>query len=164
MIDWYLVFLEKLFENIRKLNLELQDYSIDHIAYKCITIDEYNNHKLSLTRENNIIAENIVSWRPIAVFELNIPIIFWDYLIPVFELIAPKPWSSFKHWYEHIEFVIPDNLEEFANSYPELNFVRKFDKINNRELVLNIGDWLSIKLHNKSLLEVVRIQQITWEL
>lgn len=156
------IFLEKLFKNLSNFELNISNYVIDHIAFRCSDLLEYEKQKEYYSTIWKLYSENIVNWRPISVFVLNISILFLNYKISVIELISPKVWKTENSWFEHIEFVINEDLDEFVFKNSNCSFVKKYEKINNKEIELYIWDWINIKFHNKTLLEAIDIQNITW--
>lgn len=158
-------FLEKVIQNITITGIrfdELKD--LDHLAYRVASLEEYEIVKAKMLEFGELISENIISGRPIAVYKLNEPIIYDGFTIFCLEIPAPKEGSEYKSGLEHIEFVTNKSLKEFIKDHKEVGFeTKEIDREINPTLVLKFED-SAVKFHPRSLLEVCLIQQETGKL
>ncbi len=108
-----------------------------------------------------LLAESIISERPIATFKLHRPIVFQEKEILLFELPAPKPGSPYPEGYEHIEVVIDTTLESWMDQYPHLPFdTNGLKKPVNRDIKLKLPTG-TVKFHEQSLEEVIAMEKDT---
>lgn len=116
------IFLDKIFLNLELSNVDVSSYELDHICYRVSSIENYIIIKKYLYDKSELLSENIVSWRKIATYKLFEPIKYKNREINLIEIPAPKIWSNYEDWFEHVEFVIDISFEEFINKYQKLNY------------------------------------------
>lgn len=152
-------FLEKIFENLKKDGIDVFDYELDHICYRVETLERYDLLKKELLELGELLSENIISGRKIAVIKIGEPIIFKDRKIDFIELPQPKDGSFFKESFEHVEFVIDQNLEGFLEKYDNIDFKKDgMMKEINADIVRKYKD-CAVKFHQHSLEYVVKYLQ-----
>jgi len=118
-------------------------------------MERYEELKKELSQEHTLLHEAMVSNRPIAAYKLKEPILFAGSEIPLLELPAPKPGSSYEEGFEHAEAVIKESFTDFAAKYPHIEFDWKGSKkAHNPELRIKLGE-VAIKFHHLSLEEVI---------
>lgn len=156
-------FLNKIFANLDSAGIDYSGLELDHIAYRTTTRERYDELKAEFENGAKLLDEAIIRNRPIAIFKLNEPIVYEDFIIPYFELMAPAEGDSYAEGLEHAEFVISEGINEFRKRYSELDFEFKDRKIN-PELVLKFDNNANIKFHLRNIEEVLRLQKETGEL
>ena len=150
------LFLNKLFSELDKIKLDLSNNELDHICYRVKTTQEYLELKEQLLLEGKLISDKKINGREICVFELDKPFRFQERAIYLLELPAPKKGSEYKSGFEHVEFVLTEDLRTFMSSRPDLNFnIKGLEKKVNPEIRLNFS-FGSIKFHNHNLSYVIR--------
>lgn len=148
-------FISQVLLALKGLNCDVVNLELDHICYRTETLDDYQELKKQLSVLNKLLADNVHNGREISVFELSSPIVFQERYVKVFELPAPNKLKSYETGYEHVEFVVKDDLRKFVQDRPHLNFnLKNIDLKENPsvKLKLKIG---SVKFHNLPLQEVV---------
>ena len=120
------IFLEKLFLNLKNDWIDISKYQLDHICYRVETVWEYNTICEQLLWYGKILSEAIINWRPISTYKLNLPIEYKLREIYCIEIPSPSPHANYSNWYEHIEFVIDEDLFDFASRYKHLEFKMKW--------------------------------------
>lgn len=154
-------FLKLIFENLQIDGFEISDYFLDHICYRTESAEHYNSLKINLLKENQLLVESQINGRDISVFKLKIPIDFLGRKIPLLELPAPKAGSIYPKGWEHVEFVINENLDSFLEKNARLDFDKKgFSKKTNRDLRRKY-EGASVKFHEQSLEEVIRNEKMS---
>lgn len=149
------IFLDKIFLNLELSNVDVSSYELDHICYRVSSIENYIIIKKYLYDKSELLSENIVSWRKIATYKLFEPIKYKNREINLIEIPAPKIWSNYEDWFEHVEFVIDISFEEFINKYQKLNYwLDSLNKKINPELKLLFWD-CSVKFHHYNLEYVI---------
>jgi len=152
-------FLSKIFNDLKSNEINISNYFLDHICYRVTSQEKYLSIKSTLEKENQLLIESKINGRNISVFKLKKPIQFDGRMIPLLELPAPKTGSHYVEGWEHIELVIDESLDSFLEKHSKLSFDKKgFSKSLNRDIRLKFGK-LSVKFHEKSLEEVIRIEQ-----
>lgn len=152
-------FLENIFYNLKKDEIDVLDYELDHICYRVETIERNNQLKNELQKIGDLISENKINGRLIPLIKLKDPIIFEDRKIYLVELPQPKEDHHFKEGFEHVEFVISESFDNFMEKYKDLKF--KTDGINkeiNADIVRQYKDCV-VKFHHQSLEYVVKYLQ-----
>lgn len=158
-IEQALEFLEKIFSEIHKKNITIEKHwSVDHLCYRTLSLEVYENLKLEFQKFSKLLIESEVNGRPISTFKLNKPIRFLNWDIHLVELPAPKKGKLTIEGFEHIEVVCDVSFEEIKNRYPknafnESGLIKNF----NQELEISFGE-SAIKFHHLSLESVVRLE------
>ena len=154
-------FLKQVFENLKTDGFEVKDCFLDHICYRTESGEHYNSLKNNLSEKNLLLVESEINGRNISVFKLKHPIEFEDRKIPLLELPSPKPGSFYPKGWEHVEFVLNENLDAFLEKHPQIRFDKKgFSKKLNRDLRRKY-EGMSVKFHEQSLEEVIRMEMKT---
>lgn len=157
-------FLQKLFAAIPPA---LHHLAVDHICYRVDTPKAYallRDHLLAAGHE--LLAESLIGGRSIATFRLLTPVRFAGQSIRLLELPAPKAGSPYPAGYEHAEMVTDRPLPEFEGWLLKQTHYTAKDldrsgrrKSLNADLRVRLADGLSIKFHEQSLDEVIRIER-----
>ncbi len=154
----YTQMLDIILTRMESLNNE-ETLLCDHICYRVETTERYSELKRELLDISELVAEAMVSGRPISIFKLNSPIIYKNLSIACIELPAPKSGSSYTEGWEHAEFVIKD-LDAFISNNQELNFNTKaMGRSINPELGLKINDLYQVKFHPLHILDVIKKEE-----
>jgi hypothetical protein len=150
-------FIENVLLNIKKIGIEVSNYELDHVCYRVETQERYTKLKKALFDYGELLTEAKVGNRLISTFKLKTPIIYQNRKIWCFELPSPKEGSYYKEGYEHIEFVIDSNFEQFIQKYPKINFdTHSMTKEINPDISINFDNY-SVKFHLASLENVIKI-------
>lgn len=153
------IFLTEVFAFLEAKQIDVSRFNLDHICYRLESQDTYDQVKSELEKENLLLVESNINRRPISVFKLSNPYLHEARIIDVLELPSPKEGSAYRTGWEHVEFVVDGSLEEFQQSYPDVEFDDKgFSKVINRELRLK-AEKLSVKFHENSLEEIIAIEK-----
>ena len=154
-----IVFLEKLFEMLDDIGLEVDQYLLDHLCYRVESVNEYKQKKAELESFGELLAETMVGGRLISTFKLHNPIEFRNRKINLIELPSPKPSHSYKSGLEHVEFVTTLPLSKIVEKYPQYKFeVFGINKKINADVTLKLGEYC-IRFHNKSLEDVIKFER-----
>lgn len=152
-------FLDKIFDNLQKDNIDVSNYELDHICYRVSSVENYNFLKENIDSFWFLLSEEVVSWRPIATIKLFSPILYKNRQISVLEIPSPKVWSDYEDGFQHVEFVINETFDDFINKYQNINFDYSWmTKDYNKELWIKYWN-LWVKFHNDSLENVVRLEE-----
>ena len=144
-------FLDRIFENLKKDNIDISNYELDHICYRVSTIEKYDILKNIISSYWILLAENIISGRNISTFKLDRPIIYKNRKIHLLEIPSPKKGSHYDDWFEHVEFVINCSFDDFMNKYSDINFITKdINKKVNPDIKIKYDNY-SVKFHKDSL-------------
>jgi len=151
----YKSFLDKIFQNLKDSGFALDEFKeLDHIACRTETIERYEEIKKELVDFSAAYDDKIFGGRLILICRLKNPLVYGEFSIAGFELLAPKPENRFKEGLEHAEFVTKILLPEFREKHNDINFdLRAYDREDNPELVIEFGD-CAAKFHAQSLLEI----------
>lgn len=155
IIGDYKIFLDKVFVNLKDAGFELEEFKeLDHIAYRTENIEEYEKIKKELLGFSKKYSEKMFGGRLILICLLENPIVYNNFTIDGFELLAPKENSTHKKGLDHAEFVVKTTLPEFQEKHSEINFdLHAYAREENPELVLHFEN-CTVKFHTQSLLEV----------
>lgn len=148
-------FLNSIFTNLKSDNIDVSNYELDHICYRVSTNEKYELLKEELSNKWELLLETLISWRNIATFKLNEPLIYKNREISIIEIPAPKIWSDYDDWFEHVEFVIDDTFDDFKKKYSNIIF---WEKAINKDINPDIKvqyDGISVKFHHNTLEYVV---------
>lgn len=148
-------FLEQISGVLQGLKCEVDTLFLDHICYRTETIKEYKEIKKVFSLYDELLADNQHNGREISVFKLSAPIIWGARQIPVLELLAPKKEMNYDTGFEHVEFVIKEDLRAFVGKHPHLNFnLKNIDKVENPSVKLKLSCGV-VKFHEITLEELV---------
>lgn len=154
-----IVFLEDLFSRISDIELNVENYELDHICYRVGSIDEYKIKKEELASHGELLIESMVNGRMISTFKLHGPIVYKNRKIFLLELPSPKHLHSYASGLEHVEFVTKEPLQKIVDRYPQYSFeVFGIHKKINADITLKLGDYC-IRFHNQSLEEVINLEK-----
>lgn len=154
-----IVFLEDLFSKIEDIDLDVENFELDHICYRVESVGEYNSKKLELLNFGELLVESMVGGRLISTFKLKEPILFRNRKIYLVELPSPKSSHSYKTGLEHAEFVTKQPLQKIVDRYPQYSFeVFGIHKKINADITLKLGEYC-IRFHNQSLEEVIKLEK-----
>lgn len=153
------LFLEKLFFELKELNVSHETWDIDHLCFRTESLDHYEKIKTDFALFSDLLIESPVNGRPIATYKLKKAWNFQSHFIDLIEVPAPKANKIVRPGFEHIEVVYPLSFDEIQNHYPTLYFEENTNhKKFNPELVANLkcGD---IKFHHQSLENIINIEK-----
>lgn len=158
-------FLTNLLSQLEPKPGALNHLHIDHICYRVATVSDYQELKIRLLADNDLLAESIIKGRFISTFRMAVPFRFGDRDIWLLELPEPKASSPYSEGWEHAEFVTDRPLPEFEQwliSRLGINASEidrsGLDKPLNADLRLRLKDGLSVKFHELALEEVIRLE------
>jgi predicted metalloenzyme YecM len=153
-------FLEQLFDQLDKLEIDVSKLELDHICFRVASMDEYLSYKDLFSEHGELLIEHAVNGRLIASFKLERAIHFGAVDIKVIELPAPKENSFYATGFEHAEFVVKDNLDDFIANYSQLKWdFSGMNKELNRDARLKFNHGIAVKFHEKSLFDVIQIEK-----
>ncbi len=147
-------FLDALHGNLQRSGVDVEMLPLDHICHRVATGERYLELCAELAGKGELLGEQVVNDRPIAVFRLQEPWHFNHRLIDVVEVPAPKQGSCYAEGFEHAEFVVRD-LEEFVARHGSLAWdLKGLHKPHNAEARLRFGA-ISAKFHRRALADVI---------
>lgn len=101
------------------VNLDLNEYEIDHIALRVNTEDKAKYWLTQLLKYGTVLSNNVVNGRIIYLIKLKYPLHFAGQFIDIIELPFPKNKIYPIEGWEHIEIVIPFLQNETTESWVE---------------------------------------------
>ncbi len=156
--DWNL-FLNKIFSNLKSVNIDVKEFDLDHIAYRATTNEMFESMSLKLAEIGNKIHRIIIRNRFIDIYQLNDEIEYKNRKIKFIELMAPAEGDQFRPGLEHVEFVIQDNLYGFVKKHNNINWnVKSIDREIGAEVGILFGNGASVKFKNQNLLKIFRLE------
>lgn len=154
-------FLHRLFQALEGLGISVDHLALDHLCYRVGTVERYAAMKHALAQDGTLLAETIIGGRPIATYRLNAPFVFGTRRIALVELPAPKPQSPYPEGWEHAEFVVPMDLQAFAQHFPQASWdLSDLHKPTNADVRLTF-DGFSVKFHRQALDAVIADEKDT---
>ncbi len=140
-------FLYNVFQQVDSKGIDIQDYELDHICYRVESDNSYNQICGLLREFANLLSETLIGGRLISTFKLHEPIQYEDRDIYCLEVPAPKEGSFYPQGYQHVEFVVNQELKSFIMMYPEIEFdTRSLHKDVNPDVKLEFAN-CSVKFH-----------------
>ncbi|HEC66426.1 MAG TPA: hypothetical protein ENI23_14155 [bacterium] len=139
-------FLDNLFAELKKLNIDVSDATLDHLAYQAMSDEEYDELKPKFMEFAELIREPLVGNRRVGVFKLKKSLKYKKYSIGAIELIAPKEGQEVKSGLEHAEFLLPESLEDFIDRYPDVDWnTRAINRDQFPMLILQLAEHMQVK-------------------
>ncbi|MEO8581783.1 MAG: VOC family protein [Patescibacteria group bacterium] len=149
-------FLDLFFEQIQKAGLDITGLPLDHIAYQSSSADDYEQKLPEFSALGELVSEENIGDRRVAVFKLNDPIQYNDYQIPALELIEPRAGQVCESAFQHAEFVVNKPFEEYIKQYPNIQWdTSSMHRDEFSHLKLNFANGLTLKFLLKPILELV---------
>ena len=153
-------FLTELFASLKRHDIDVSPFELDHICYRVETEICYTEMNVCFLEHARLLVESIVSGRLIATFKLKAPILFEGRSIAVIELPSPKSSSPYSEGYEHAEFVIDSDPVAFTERYPQLDWdLSGTHKEVNADVRLPLGR-ISVKFHRDALEKVIEGERL----
>lgn len=152
----YLSFLDQFFEQIQKAGLDITGLPLDHIAYQASSSKDYEKLLPEFSASGDLISEEIIGERRVAVFKLREPIHYKDYLIPALELIETRAGQQCESAFQHAEFVIREPFEAYIQKYPNIKWdTSSMHRDEFSHLKLNFENGLTLKFLQKPILTLL---------
>lgn len=157
--DWN-NFLDTIFDDLDRLNIDITQFELDHIAYRSTTNDSFTQVGEKLEMIAKRINRNTIRNRFIDIYEFDTPLIYKGRVIKFIELTAPAEGDVFNEGLEHVEFIINKiSLDDFVKKHKDLNW--NLNAIN-REVGADIGIGLKsgygAKFKTMSMPEIIRLE------
>ena len=154
-------FLDKVFDQLEKYQVDIKNWEIDHLCYRTSSEDNYLSAKEEFNKLGVCLTESEVNGRLIATYKLNKPVFYKKWIIDLVEVPAPKPNKETPEGLEHLEIVVDEAFEEIQKNNPNISFSTKgLGKELNPELEVKFED-CAIKFHHKSLEHIINIEENT---
>lgn len=152
-------FLQRHFERLDANRIQFEkNWNIDHICYRVVTIESYQELKASFQAFSDLLIESEVNGRLISTFKLHRPLRIRDWSIDVLELPAPKVGKVTVQGFEHIEVVCDVSFDEIKRRFPGARYDESgLNKDFNPELEIEV-DQGAVKFHHISLESVVKLE------
>ena len=151
----YIPFLDSFFDQIQKAGLDITGLPLDHIAYQASTVEDYEQHLPEFSKQGELVSEEIIGGRRVAVVKLDEPLIYHDYSISALELIEPKEGQKCDSAFQHAEFVMSKPFEEYMSQYPNINWdTSSMYRDEFSHLKLNFDNGLTLKFLQRPILEL----------
>lgn len=153
----YSTFLDSFFEQIHRAGLDISELPLDHIAYQASSSEDYERLLPEFSALGELMSEEIIGERRVAVFKLNEPIQYKEYSIPALELIEPRVGQQCESAFQHAEFVINQPFEAYIQQYPNIKWdTSSMHRDEFSHLKLNFENGLTLKFLLKPILELVK--------
>lgn len=154
-------FLDRLLHALEAAGIDVSKLGPDHVCYRVATAQRYAELKAWLHTQGTLLSEKDVNGRPIAAFRLHTPWMHGDRRIEVLELPSPKPDSPYAEGFEHVEFVVDEDLRAFAQRHPQVDWdLSDLGKPINADVRVRFGA-ISAKFHRHSLVDVIAWEERT---
>lgn len=148
-------FLDSFFEQIKNVNLDVTGLSLDHIAYQASSSEDYNKVKTNFSNLGKLVNEEVIGGRRVSVFQLDEPLTYKNYQIPVLELIEPKEGQICESALQHAEFVYENPFEDLIEKYPNIDWdTSSMHRDEFAHLKLNFDNGLTLKFLHAPILSM----------
>ena len=148
-------FLESFFEQINKVELDIDGLRLDHIAYQASSKEDYDELLPKFSEMGELVSEEIIGGRRVSVVKLDNPFSYKEYSIPALELIEPKDGQQCESDFQHAEFVVDMPFEDYVTQYPDINWdTSSMHRDDFAHLKLNFDNGLTLKFLQRPILEL----------
>ena len=103
-------FLDQIFSLLGKDEFDVNNYELDHICFRVETMESYNDISKQILDHAVLLTESQIQGRAISTFKLKEPFQYLDRKIYLIELPSPKSSSPYSKGFEHVEFVVGEEL------------------------------------------------------
>lgn len=149
----YISFLDSFFEQIAKVGLDVSGLPLDHIAYQASTKEDYEEHLPEFSKLGELVSEEIIGGRRVAVVKLDEPLTYKNYSISALELIEPKEGQQCDSAFQHAEFVVNQPFEDYIEQYPDIEWdTSSMHRDEFSHLKLNFDNGLTLKFLQRPIL------------
>ena len=153
-------FVMRIEQSLQVLGIDVSHLELDHICYRTATEDAWNTACSHMSQLGTLLSDAVIAGRPIHTYRLHTPIRVNSRAIHLVELPAPKGRSPYPTGLEHAEFVVDQSLEAFLREHPGILFDTKtIKKSINRDVKLILEPGITVKFHEQSLADVIRLEQ-----
>lgn len=149
-------FLDSFFEQIHNSKLDISGLALDHLAYQASSTADYDQLKPEFSKLGQMVSEEIIGGRRVAIFKLYEPIIYHEYSIPALEIIEPKAGQRCDSAFQHAEFIATQPFEKYLEQYPEIDWdTSSMSRDEFAHLKLNFANGLTLKFLKEPILKLV---------
>ncbi len=149
------IFFNLFFKHIQNAGLDISGLSLDHLAYQAASKQDYEQHLSEFSELGELVSEEIIGDRRVAVIKLDEPLIYKNYSVPALELIEPKEGQKCKSDFQHAEFVVNQPFENYIAQYPDLAWdTSSMGRDEFSHLKLHFENGLTLKFLQRPILEL----------
>lgn len=150
-------FIDRVFDNLNRVGVDVSTYELDHIAYRAITTESYAMISKELSEFANKANSKVIRERAIDMYLLRDPLEYKGNKIKYLELMAPAVGDRFKEGLEHIEFFSKQiNLHDLVRKYNQLVWnTNSIDRKIGAEVGLLFENGANAKFKNQSMAEII---------
>ena len=149
-------FFNSFFKQIEAVGLDISGLPLDHVAYQASSKQDYDQHIPEFSKLGELISEELIANRRVAVFRLNEPIHYKNYQIPALELIEPKEGQQCESAFQHAEFIVKKSFDDYMREYPNINWdTSSMHRDEFSHLKLNFKNGLTLKFLLAPILELL---------
>lgn len=151
----FIPFLDSFFEQIHLVKLDVSGLPLDHIAYQASTRQDYEQHLSEFSALGELVSQEVIGGRRVAVVKLDNPLIYNNYAIQALELIEPRADQQCESGFQHAEFVVKKSFEQYLFEYPNIAWdTSSMDREEFAHLKINFANGLTLKFLLKPILEL----------
>lgn len=151
-------FLNKVFKELGNVELDIQNWPVDHLCYRVSSVTSYEDRKKDFSLFSTLLVESEVNGRLISTFKLNDPIVYKNRVISLVELPSPKRGSSYEDGFEHIEVITPMGFKSLMSKFKDIDFdLSSLNKDLNPEVKVKF-DSCQVKFHHCSLESIINLE------
>lgn len=151
----YRSFLDSFFLQIQSSGLDIAGLPLDHIAYQASSTRNYEQKLEKFTPLGDLVSQEIIGGRRVAVFRLTQPLEYKDYQIRALELIEPKEGQICESAFQHAEFVTSKPFEDYLKNYPDIDWdTSSMNRDEFAHLKINFPNGLTLKFLQRPILEM----------
>ena len=141
---------------IEQIPFDVSKLELDHFGYQTSSAQDYEDLKEQSLTLGQLISENIVSGRRVAIFRFSNPYEYESYRILGFELVDPKERQICESELDHLEFVIPVSFDEFLKIHNNAKWdLYAKDRDEFPKITLQLNNGKSVKFHTKDIFEEI---------
>lgn len=157
LIGDHVEFLDRVFNNLDNLGIDVSNYTLDHLAYRAISQESYENISSKLSQFAKRANQKIIRGRAVDMYLLSDSLDYKGRQIVYFEVLAPAVGDQFNEGLEHCEFVVKNiGLHDFVSKY---NLVRWNLNSIDREIGAEAGilfeNGANVKFKNQTMSEII---------
>lgn len=150
-------FLDKAFSHLNAAGVDVTQYEMTHLCYRTATEQDFLHKKEELAKSGTLISDILADGRPYLVYKLHKPIVYQHHSVDLIALPYPKPNNTYKTGWQHLAFLMKDDIATLLDVYPEIAFdTLELNRASHPEIKLHFED-LVVKFHNVSLEDLASI-------
>lgn len=150
--------------DLRALGINVVDVPVSHFAYRTKTFRDYVHVREEFEKHAKANQENVWNGRPISKILLSEPVLLSNNVaFELIELIPPFHQRVYPMGFEHIGYVIGNNVDSFGCEHRAVLTGQQFQSPDCEPYYVRFDDYTHAKFYRYSLMDVCKMEGAAFE-